>query len=220
MKYWNQHGFKSVVLPPAFPDSWNNLDQSKKDIDILFYGQINEHFFSGRNAIIDELIRWNKTKGHNVKLHLQLPKQKKPLINVRGLNRYAHWLPVATKAIRDNAKPPIYGQELYETISRSKIVVNAFGNFNVHYKENMRNYESTGCGAVLISEDGIYPEHFLPNKDFYAYSTTSELFGKIEHVLSLPDQGTEMAMKTRDKLKKIYSKEEQWKGFVRAINSL
>lgn len=220
MKYWNQHGFKSILLPPAFPDSWNDLSQTKKDIDILFYGQTNDHFFSERNTIIDELIRWNKKKGYNLKLHLQIPKQKKPLINIRGFNRYAHWMPAASKAIRENTLPPLYGQELYETISRSKIVVNAFGNFNVHYKENMRNYESTGCGSVLISEDGIYPDHFIPNKDFYTYRTTSELFEKIEQVLSMPDQGAKMAKNTKNKLKKVYSKEEQWKGFVSAINSL
>jgi hypothetical protein len=220
LKYWNQHGFKSVLLPPAFPDSWNELDQTKKDIDILFYGQINEHFFSGRNAIIDDLLKWNNKKGYKLKMHLQLPKQKKPLINVRGFNRFAHWLPVATKAIRQNALPPIYGQELYETIARSKIVVNAFGNFNVHHKENMRNYESIGCGAVMIGEDGIYPDHFEPNKDFYTYRTTNELFAKIDQVLSLPDQGTEMVKNARNKLRLVYSKEEQWNGFVEAVNSL
>jgi len=219
-KYWNQHGYNSVLLPPAFPESWNNLDSSKKDIDILFYGQVNEHFFSERNMIIDEIIRWNKTKGYNFQLYLQLPKQKKPLINIRGLNRYAHWLPVATKTIRVNTQPPIYGQELYEKISRSKIVINAFGNFNVQYKENMRNYESTGCGAVLISEDGIYPDHFQPNKDFYTYKTTKELFEKIELVMAMPDHGAEIAKKTRDKLRKVYSKEEQWKRFVNAVNNL
>ncbi|MBK6285953.1 MAG: hypothetical protein IPF54_27650 [Draconibacterium sp.] len=52
VKYWNQHGFKSFLLPPAFPDSWNNLDSSKKEIDILFYGQVNEHFFSERNGLL------------------------------------------------------------------------------------------------------------------------------------------------------------------------
>jgi spore maturation protein CgeB len=78
----------------------------------------------------------------------------------------------------------------------------------------MRNYESTGCGAFLISEDGIYPDHFLPNKDFFTYRTTKELFEKIELVLSMPDQGAEIAKKTRDKLRKVYSKEEQWKSFV------
>jgi hypothetical protein len=219
-KYWNQHGYKSILLPPAFPDSWSNLDQSKKDIDILFYGQTNDHFFSGRNAIIDELIKWNKRKGYNLKLHLQVPKQRKPLINIRGFNRFAHWLPAATKEIRKNALPPIYGQDLYVTISQSKIVVNAFGNFNVHYKENMRNYESTGCGAFLISEDGIYPEHFLPNKDFYTYKTINELFAKIEQVLLLPDKGFEIAKQSREKLMKIYSKNVQWKSFVEAINDL
>jgi len=73
---------------------------------------------------------------------------------------------------------------------------------------------------VLISEDGIYPDHFQPNKDFYTYKTTKELFEKIELVMAMPDHGAEIAKKTRDKLRKVYSKEEQWKRFVNAVNNL
>jgi spore maturation protein CgeB len=109
--------------------------------------------------------------------------------------------------------------DLYETIARSKIVINAFTKFNGHYKDNMRNYESIGCGALLIGEDGVYPEHFVPNTDFYTYRSPDELIEKIENVLSMPDQGLEMAIKTREKLKQIYSKENQWISFVNTINS-
>ncbi len=219
VKYWNQHGYKSFVLPPAFPDSWEGLTREQKDIDILFYGQIIDHFFSDRNKILEELINWNKKKGYNLKVHVQIPKQKKPLLNVRGLRRFANWMPAASRSIREKALPPIYGQELYETISKSKIVINAFGNFNGSFKENMRNYETTGCGAVLISEDGIYPNHFIPGNDFFTYKNTPELFDKIEHVLSLPDQGFELGQNTRNKLKKIYSKQEQWDLFVNFVNT-
>ena len=220
VKYWKQHGLNSFLLPPAFPVSWSNLDQTKKDIDIMFYGQYNEHFFSGRNLIIEELISWSKKKRYNFELHLQLPVQKKPLINIRGLNRFTRWMPTASRSIRKNSLPPIYGQQLYETISRSKIVINAFGNYNGLYKENMRNYESIGCGAFLIGEDGIYPNHFNPNKDFYTYRTTSDLFNKIVQVLSQRDQGFEMSQKTKNKLKKVYSKDEQWNTFVKFVNTL
>ena len=220
IKFWKQHGYKSFLLPPAFPDAWNNLNQTQKDIDILFYGQYNESFFTKRNMIVNELLAWSILKGLSFKLHLQFPKLKKPFINIRGFRNYTRWIPVAPKEIMNNALPPIYGGQLYETIARSSIVVNAFGNYNGMFKDNMRNYESIGCGAFLISEDGIYPEHFVPDNDFYTYRTTSDLFYKIEQVLSLPDKGFELTQKTRDKLKIIYSKEVQWNNFMNAINSV
>ena len=220
MKFWKQHGFNSFLLPPAFPNSWSNLNQTKKDVDILFYGQYIEYFFSERNKILEELVKWSNQKGYKFNLYLQISTQKKPLINIRGFRRFTRWIPIASRTIMKNALPPIYGQYLYEMIARSKIVINAYTNYNGMYKDNMRNYESIGCGAFLISEDGIYPEHIIPNTDFYTYRSKTELFEKIEKVLSLPDQGFEMANKTREKLTKVYSKEVQWNNFMDAVNSL
>ena len=220
VKFWEQYGFKSALLPPAFSPLSENLNQNEKDIDILFYGQYSDYFFSERNKLLTELIKWSEKKGYNFELHLQFPNQKKPLIDIRGFRRFMHWMPVAPRIINDIALPPIYGRELYETIARSKIVVNAFTNYNGLFKDNMRNYEATSCGAFLISEDGIYPEHFNPNTGFYVYNSPSDLFDKIEKVLTLADQGFGIAKETRERLKSFYSKENQWLKFTEAIKSL
>lgn len=220
VKFWRQHGFSSSLLSPAYPLSWENLNQDNKDIDILFYGQYNDFFFSERNLILKEIILWSKKKGYNFVLHTQFPEQKKPLINKKGIRDFTRWLPVAPAIITGHALEPIYGMNLYESIARSKIVINAFTKFNGHFKDNMRNYESTGCGAVLIGEDGIYPDHFILGTDLFTYRNSNELIEKIETVLSMPDQGLEMAKNTRVKLRQLYSKENQWNNFVNAINSL
>jgi hypothetical protein len=220
VKYWNQNGFSSFILPPAFPKSWDELNPKEKDIDILFYGQYGEYFFSERNKILKELVSWTKHKGYNFKLHLYGAHQKRPIINKKGFRKITSVIPVAPQIITKNALDPIFGMQLYETIARSKIVVNSFTNFNGLFKDNMRNYETIGCGAFLISEDGIYPEHFRPNIDFYTYRSSAELFEKIQNILSFPDQGLLWSEKTREKLKLIYSKEKQWKNFTTAINSL
>lgn len=218
IKLWRQHGYNTFLLPPAFPTSWENLKQDQKDIDILFYGQYLEYFFSERNKLLKDLVVWSKDQKINFKLHLQY--SKKPLLNKTYLSRFSPRLPGAPKMIRDFALPPVYGMDLYQTIARSKIVVNAFTNFNGLFKDNMRNYESIGCGAFLVSEDGIYPNHFIPGEDFYTYRSTSELIEKINNVLSMPDQGLELAMKTKQKLKLYYSKEVQWDTFLHALSSL
>lgn len=219
--FWKQHGYKSELIPPAFPVEWDNLIKNRKDIDILFYGQYNSNFFSSRNEVLRELMSWSKNKGYSFKLHMQFPDIKRPLLNIRGLKKFTRWLPAAPQKIMNNALPPIYGQQLYNTISRSKIVVNAFTDNNGMFKDNMRNYESIGCGAVLISEDGIYPENYIPNKDFFTYRNTTELFEKIEYVIENYDDIFEtQASKAREKLKNKYSKDKQWEAFNKAINTL
>lgn len=219
VKFWNQHGFPSFLFPPAFEDSWDNLGFNDKSIDILFYGQFQEYFFSERNSTLIELAKWAEKRGYKFNFHLQFSRLKKPLINKRILRDWTRWLPVAPPIISKNSLPPIYGRLLYETIAKSRIVVNGFGNFNGLFKENMRNYEATGCGSFLISEDGIYPEGFVPGADFLTYRTNEELFEKIDYVLSLPDKGLQWTLKTREKLKSIYSKEKQWQNFLQAVQS-
>ncbi|MCF8236488.1 MAG: glycosyltransferase [Bacteroidales bacterium] len=217
VKLWNQHGYPARILPPAFPPAREKLGNSTRDIDILFYGQYGAYFFSGRNDMLRKLVPWAKSNGFKLKLHLQGVDQKKPLINVKGIRRITRWLPVAPRIISQHVSPPIYGQQLYETIANSKIVINAFTNYNGLFKDNMRNYEAFGCGALLISEDGIYPDHFEPNKDFLTYRSADELLEKIKNVLSTPDQGLDMATKAHEKLKLFYTKERQWDLFKDAI---
>jgi len=220
IKFWTSHGYKASFLPAAFSPLWDNLSQNIKDIDVLFYGQCMNHIFINRINILKELVPWTKKRGLKFKLHLQDSTIKKPLINVRGVRYFTRWIPSIPKIITDNSLPPIYGQQLYETISRSKIVINLFGDYNGLYRDNMRDYESIGCGAVLIGEDGIYPDHFIPGEDLFTFKSFPELFDRIDHVLSSQDQGLSFARRAKEKLKSIYSKEYQWQFFINAVNSL
>ena len=53
---------------------------------------------------------------------------------------------------------------------------------------------------------GIYPKHFIQDEDFYTYRSTEEPFEKIDKVLSMPDQGLEMAQKTKENLKLLFER--------------
>ena len=84
----------------------------------------------------------------------------------------------------------------------------------------MRTYEAIGCGALLISEDGIYPEFLVPDEDFLTYTSRESLFEKIEFALGLPDQGRAIAEKARKKLMANCTKQKQWDDFCKIVESL
>lgn len=46
-----------------------------------------------------------------------------------------------------------WGKEMFQIYCNSKIVINRHGEISQGYANNMRMYEATGCGAMLLTED-------------------------------------------------------------------
>ena len=210
--YWLARNKPAFELQAAIPVAWANYCSENREIDILYYGQYFEGMFTQRNYLVNELIQYLQNTDYKVNIHLQYSLQTKSIINIRGLKRLKR-IVYPSKFIRKNTKEPIYGEELYSTIGKSKIVINAYTDFNVNFKSNMRLYEAIGCGAFLISEEGCYPEGFVPEEDFYTYTDSKTLFEQIERVLSDWETHSKIAERTRLKISNLYSKENQWKQF-------
>jgi spore maturation protein CgeB len=215
--YWRRKNKNAFELQAAIPSQWNKYGCEDRPIDILFYGQYYEAMFSHRNHLINELIHYTQDKDWLVNIHLQYPLQKKAIIPVRGLRRIKKII-YPPKFIRQHTKNGIYGDELYSAIGKAKIVINAYTDYNTEYKSNMRLFEAIGCGAFLISEEGNYPEGFIPGVDFYTYTDTESLFSQIEKVLSDWPAHSKIAENTRLKITGMYSKEKQWERFKEHVS--
>jgi hypothetical protein len=121
----------------------------------------------------------------------------------------------------ENALPPIYGEALYSTIGQSKFVINGYTNHNLYFKSNMRLFESLGCGSLLISERGKYPEGFIENVHYLPYDihrgrkTINSLKGIVANYPSLYEQNHDAI----EALKLRYSKQKQWQDFKKFVQS-
>lgn len=222
VKYWRSKNMQASLLTPAYVPSWKKYEQPQrdKDIDVLFYGQYTNTFFSERNEIIEQLLEWQKGADYNVHVHLQGLPDKKPLVNVRGLRRLTRWVDQVPNAVREYARGPIYGEDLYRTIGKSKVVVNAFTDYNGLFKDNMRTYEGIGMGALLVGQDGIYPNFIDTQEDVLTYKNKEEMTKKIGYALSHPEKQGEMAHRAHSKMKDQCSKEEQWNQFCSVVESV
>lgn len=220
VRYWQSNGLPAALLTPAFTPTWEDYIENQRQIDVLFYGQLSKKLFLNRNQLITKLLEWKSKNEYNVRVHLQGLNKKKPLINLRGLRRLTKWVNETPALIRNNALPPIYGEELYRAIGNSKIVVNTFGDYNGLFKENMRNYEALGLGALMIGEDGIYPDFITPGQDFLTFKHADELIEKLQHALNNPQLISEMASRAHNKLKQQCSKEVQWAKFCDLVEKV
>ena len=218
--YWNSKGLFSAILRPSFINYWDKRDREARTTDILFYGQYWDAFYIHRNERVNDLLQWLEHQPYNAKVHLQITKGRQHLPDeplVRDRTRFEKDPP---ELVRQRASRGIYGDDLYNAIGKAKIALNWFTDWNGLYTDNMRTFEVMSGGALLISEDGIYPKGLIPEEDFLTFQDTNEMFEKIEFVLSLPDQGRSLAEKATQKLRTQFSKSRQWNTFLEVLGKL
>lgn len=87
-------------------------------------------------------------------------------------------------SIRKNYKGEAWGKKMFEIFSKSKIVINRHINISKQYANNMRLFEATGMGALLITDKKINNnEFFVVNKEILEYSNPNNLIKKIKYYL-------------------------------------
>jgi Glycosyl transferases group 1 len=224
VEYWKSAGLAACELQPGIPEAWRNIGSANRDSDVMFYGQYAKKYFGTRAGIIDRLIKYKLDTNADVRCHLQYATSGIPLLFRKNIPWTNIRLPIIitfpSKLVRELASPPLYGDDLYQALGQTKIVVNGFTDFNADFKSNMRLFEAIGLGAFLISEEGIYPDGFESGVDFYTYSDPDNLIDQIERVLNDWPAHAGVASRTRQKISGLYNKQRQWNDFQEFIASL
>lgn len=88
----------------------------------------------------------------------------------------------------------VWGLDMYRALARSRITLNRHINVAENYANNMRLYEATGVGSLLITDnkDNLH-ELFEVGKEVVAYSSKEEAAELINHYLAHPDEAEAIA---------------------------
>jgi spore maturation protein CgeB len=108
----------------------------------------------------------------------------------------------------------VFGRQLYELIGQSKIVLNGAIDMAGEDRGNMRCFEAMGCGALLVSDAGHYPEGMEPDATIKVYSSPEQAVALIEERLLDSAGSSGMALLGRERVVGAYSKSLQWRHFV------
>ena len=117
------------------------------------------------------------------------------------------------QAIRSVSRPPAFGLDLYHALSQAKIVLNGAIDMAGNERGNMRCFESMGCGALLLSDEGKYPDGMVPGSTLITYGSPA---GVIDQICGLSADGDHREAIAREGHKMVttrYSKEIQWRRF-------
>jgi spore maturation protein CgeB len=82
-----------------------------------------------------------------------------------------------------------WGIDMYRVLAQSRIVLNRHIRFAEGYANNMRLFEATGVGALLVTEAAPnLDELFEPGREVVTYDGPSDLTDKLRHYLDHDDE--------------------------------
>lgn len=147
------------------------LGQVDKDIDFSFVGGISRHH-GGAIPLFEYLTE--KT-------------------DMRVFGYGADGLP-ASSPIRQRHGGEVWGMNMYRALARSRVTLNRHINVAENNANNMRLYEATGVGAMLLTDrkDNLH-ELFDIGREVVAYSSKEEAAELVGHYLAHPEEAAQIA---------------------------
>jgi hypothetical protein len=84
--------------------------------------------------------------------------------------------------IRSRYRGEAWGLAMYEVLAHSRIALNRHIDLAAGYANNMRLYEATGVGALLVTERGRnLADLFEPEREVVTYESEDELIERLRH---------------------------------------
>ena len=216
LESWRSKGCRAEVFYPAHDPVMDEYDLGNRPIDVLFVGGYSRHHAT-RASTLEQVAG------------LAASRRVVYCLDLSRLTRLAEsgigaWLPLKKhrrpEAIARIAKPAVFGRQLYELMGSSKIVLNGAIDMAGSDRGNMRCFEAMGCGALLVSDAGKYPEGMDQEETISTYKTGGDCLVQIETALSNWSETKKKAILGRRKIRELYSKERQWALFESLLERL
>jgi spore maturation protein CgeB len=102
--------------------------------------------------------------------------------------------------IRARYRGPAWGLEMYRVLARARIALNRHIELAGDYANNMRLYEATGVGTLLLTDaKRNLAELFEPGREVVTYDSVDDLVEKIGHYLEHGDERGEISRRGQER---------------------
>jgi hypothetical protein len=105
----------------------------------------------------------------------------------------------AKSVYEQRAHSPVWGMEMYRTLQRSKITFNAHIDMSKNIIGNMRMYEATGMGTLVLTDGKYATVRNFNDEEVVYYDTAEEAIEKVNYYLLHEDQRAAIATKGQQK---------------------
>lgn len=113
----------------------------------------------------------------------------------------------------------IGGLDMYKVIKQSKICINGHINISEQYANNMRLYETTGMGTLLITDEKVnLNELFKVDEEILTYSSKEDLRKKIVAILKEGDKLNQVSKAGQERTLTEHTYKKRMEEVVMFIN--
>lgn len=221
---FDKAGIKNYEFTHCFePSILKKLpDSPERKTDLLFIGSFidGKNFHTDRNRIISNLMNDKRILLQvygNLTIEPTYITTIKQIIypmvrfmNKIGLNNFVMKIPFVKKVAMMDERPrrsnyskafvskvnqsPVFGYDMYRLLQESKIGFNMHAGVSGEYAANVRMFEVTGVGSLLLTDHKKdISKLFDPNNEIVTYQTVDECLEKVNWLLSHPDKLKEIA---------------------------
>jgi hypothetical protein len=209
---WRRKGCKVAYFSPAHDPAMDAYAGARRDdIDLIFIGGFSRHHIARSSALRAAA----SVSGIRACFHLEdsrLTRLANFLPFLPGLGSLRH--PAEIRAVRAG---PLYGRNAYDAMAGARIVLNGAVDMAGEDRGNMRCFEALGCGAVLLTDCGRYPDGFVDGETMVTYAEVGQIPALIERLVAEVSRANSIARAGCAMVRDRYSKERQWASFQELV---
>lgn len=207
---WAARGLRTAWFAPAHdPVMDAYAANTDRPVDVIFFGGYSRHH-RRRAAVLEEVARMAKRR--TIHLHLDRSRMTRlaetPLGLIGPLRRHRR-----PPAVRRASREPLFGRDLYAALSQAKIVLNGAVDMAGEDRGNMRCWEAMGCGALLLSDAGRYPDGMRDGETMVEYDSVGDVTRTIDRLMADTNARLGIAKEGQALIRTRYSKSRQWLDF-------
>lgn len=204
-------GFEAEYMHPAFDVRilYKINNPKDKNIPFSFVGGWSEVHIN-RKVALTKLVETTPIKlwGYSYK--------KK--FSKLTLDYYKDWFTNYNNPILKAYSGEAWGLNMYDIIQRSLITFNIHESLLKGYVGNMRMFEATGVGTMILNDNGTnLAELFTPQKEIETYSTIDEAIEKVNYYIMNPEKAIEIGKNAQIRTVRDYNYDEYVAKLMRDI---
>lgn len=118
--------------------------------------------------------------------HWQVDELYTKLAEQTPIEFYGYGFDSAPAAVRSRYRGQAWGLDMYSIYLRSHIVFNRHGSVSAGYSNNLRMFEATGCGAVMMTEYSPNLSDYFSDGECVSYINADDALSRIHYLLAHP----------------------------------